>query len=284
MPNPPRRARVRLSIVLPIIVAVLAVGIGAAATISGAPPSRPGVVPRDAFLPVALPTRPPGPASAASPVRAPRDADDLPVPHRPPQAAPTAPAGPVHVVRTGDSLWQIARWHRADLDLVIRWNPRLDPQRLLAGQKVLVPGGQPMAPRTQASTAKTVSSPAVRGRHVWPLPVRGTITTYFSARHPGIDIAARSGTTVRAIASGTVVFAGWQNTGGGNVVLIRHPDGMLSKYLHNRRVVVSVGEKVAAGQKIAEVGSTGWSTGPHLDLRVTMGGVLVNPLRLSWTR
>lgn len=282
MPNPPRRARVRLSIALPMIVALLAIGIGAATTITGAPPSRPGVVPRDAFLPVALPSRPPGPTSIATASR--RAPADVPVPHRPPMRVPTAPAGPVHVVRTGDSLWQIARWHRADLDLVIRWNPRLDPQRLLAGQRVLVPGGQPMAPRTQPSTAKTVSSPTPRGRHLWPLPVRGTITTYFSARHPGIDIAARAGTTVRAIAGGTVAFAGWQNTGGGYVVLIRHPDGMLSKYLHNRKVVVRAGDVVATGQKIAEVGSTGWSTGPHLDLRITMGGVFVNPLRLSWTR
>ncbi len=118
------------------------------------------------------------------------------------------------------------------------------------------------------------------GRLLWPLPVRGTITSRFSAGHPGIDIAAPAGTTVRAIASGTVTWAGWKTNGGGNVVVIRHPDGMVSTYNHNQGVAVARGDQVSAGERIAWVGSTGWATGPHLDLRVEMGDRLVDPLDL----
>jgi Membrane-bound metallopeptidase len=84
---------------------------------------------------------------------------------------------------------------------------------------------------------------------------------------------------VRAIAGGTVAFAGWKNNGGGYVVVIRHAGGMISTYNHNQSLAVRAGQQVIAGQWIARLGSTGNSTGPHLDLRVEMGGQLVDPLR-----
>ena len=104
------------------------------------------------------------------------------------------------------------------------------------------------------------------------------LTRRFSSAHPGIDIAAPKGTRVRAIARGTVVWAGWKNNGGGYVVVIDHPNGMRSTYNHNSRVSVEKGDKVAQGETIALVGSTGWSTGPHLDLRIQMGGRFIDPL------
>jgi murein DD-endopeptidase MepM/ murein hydrolase activator NlpD len=125
---------------------------------------------------------------------------------------------------------------------------------------------------------RVARQPSGSGGHLWPLPVRGTITNRFSAGHPAIDIAAPLGTSVRAIAAGTVIDAGWRNNGGGNVVVIRHPDGMVSTYNHNRGVTVRRGQLVEAGQQIAWVGATGLATGPHLDLRIEMGGSLVNPL------
>lgn len=198
---------------------------------------------------------------------------------------PTAPAGPEHVVRGGDTLWQIAAWHQADLQLILHWNLDLDPRRLVAGQRILVPGGEPMPSPAPTPTAKTSegASPARTGVHLWPLPVRGTITTRFSKAHPGIDIAAPAGTSVRAIAAGTVTWAGWKTNGGGYVVVIRHA-GMVSTYNHNREVVVRVGQDVAVGEQIAAVGATGWATGPHLDVRIEMGGKLIDPLRLDWTQ
>lgn len=106
------------------------------------------------------------------------------------------------------------------------------------------------------------------------------ITTGFSAAHPGIDIAASMGTPVRAVAAGTVIWAGWKDNGGGYVVVIRHPDGMRSTYNHNSEIGVAVGAQVTRGQTIARVGSTGWSTGPHLDVRIEMDGQFVDPLDL----
>ncbi len=279
--NLPGRILLRPFVALALVAFVVALT-GVGTTISARPPSTPSPVPAEAFRPVALQglyaSQAPGSLAHRVPI------GDLVEPDPSPTPGPTAPAGPVHVVRNGDTLWQIAAWHRADLDLILLWNPNVDPRRLVAGQRVLVPGGRPMASPTPTSDTKRPGSTTLGGRHLWPLPVRGTITTYFSASHPGIDIAARAGTTVRAIAPGTVTWAGWKDTGGGYVVVIRHPDGMVSTYNHNRKVVVRVGQVVGAGEKIAEVGSTGWSTGPHLDLRIQMGAEPINPLRLSWTR
>lgn len=218
-------------------------------------------------------------------------------------AVPTErPSGPSHVVRQGESLWAIASMHAVPLDVVLRSNPEVDAESLRIGSTIAVPGGRPMSPvpavtptseqrstpkparvtprRERASTAAPSKRASAGMRHLWPLAPRGQVTTRFSSRHPGIDIAAPAGTPVRAIAAGVVRWAGWKSNGGGYVVVIRHPGGMTSTYNHNRRVRVSVGQRVVRGQRIADVGSTGLSTGPHLDVRIQMGGRFVNPLAL----
>jgi murein DD-endopeptidase MepM/ murein hydrolase activator NlpD len=211
-------------------------------------------------------------------------------PASPPAPAPT---GPVHVVTSGDNLWTIARRHSADLGSVLRWNEGVDPERLVAGQRILVPGGSKMAPlprpsvvtpRAASARSAAVARPAAPrvqdGDHIWPLAIRGDLTRRFSSAHPGIDIAAPQGTPVRAVAEGTVVWAGWKDNGGGYVVEIEHVGGMRSTYNHNSKVTVERGDKVAQGDTIALVGATGWATGPHLDFRVWMGGRLIDPLDL----
>jgi murein DD-endopeptidase MepM/ murein hydrolase activator NlpD len=211
------------------------------------------------------------------------------------KATPTpapAPEGPTHVVVSGDNLWTIARRHSAELAPILRWNDGVDPDRLVAGQRILVPGGSKMKPLPKPAPVKpqmastrpaAVDQPAAPqaqdGDHLWPLAVRGDLTRGFSSAHPGIDIAAPQGTRVRAIAAGTVVWAGWKDNGGGYVVEIKHPDGMRSTYNHNSKPTVERGDTVAQGDTIALVGSTGNSTGPHLDLRIVMGGRLIDPLR-----
>lgn len=272
--RPQARARLILFAMTPLVLTI-----GFAATISARSPGAVADIAPRAFQPVVVPAAP-GAAAANPPAAAAQATEALPP--RIPKVSPGAPAGPVHVVRTGETLWGIAAVHAARLDVLLRWNPTADPRHLVAGQRILVPGGQPMASGARASGTSTSGSSVQRGTHVWPLTVRGRITTYFSARHSGIDIAAPAGTTVRAIARGTVTWAGWKDNGAGYMILIRHPDGMVSMYNHNRRLLVRVGQVVTAGQKIAEVGSTGWSTGPHLDLRIEMGGEPVNPLRLTW--
>jgi murein DD-endopeptidase MepM/ murein hydrolase activator NlpD len=225
------------------------------------------------------------------------------------RAALRPPSGPTHVVVAGDTLWTIARRHSASVAAIERWNTGIETYGLVSGQRILVPGGSsmpaapsPAKPRPgkvvgsgapQATTPRAIPSPAGTTRnHVWPLAIRGVITQEFGCTgfpseppvgdcahfHQGIDIAAPMGTPVRAIAAGTVIWAGWKDNGGGNVVVIQHPDGMRSTYNHTSEIDVAVGARVSGGQTIARVGSTGWSTGPHLDVRIEMDGRFVDPL------
>lgn len=114
-------------------------------------------------------------------------------------------------------------------------------------------------------------------------PVTGTITSRFghssrirSGSHTGLDIATRSGTGIKAASSGTVTFSGWKGSYG-YMVVISHGNGVQTYYAHCSKLYVSAGQKVKQGQKIAAVGSTGNSTGPHLHLEVRVNGVAYNP-------
>jgi murein DD-endopeptidase MepM/ murein hydrolase activator NlpD len=98
--------------------------------------------------------------------------------------------------------------------------------------------------------------------------------------HLGVDFAAPMGTPVRAAANGVVVAAGWSG-GYGNLVRIRHARGLESLYGHLSRMSVKRGARVVQGDLIGAVGSTGLSTAPHLDYRITQHGAFVNPLKLT---
>ena len=118
------------------------------------------------------------------------------------------------------------------------------------------------------------------------LPVNGRISSDFGLRrhpisgemkfHEGIDIAAPTGTPVRAVADGTVVFSG-KAGGYGNMVVVRHAGGVETAYAHNSRNLVRAGQRVASGQTISLVGSTGSSTGPHVHFEVREDGEKINP-------
>ena len=95
--------------------------------------------------------------------------------------------------------------------------------------------------------------------------------------HTGMDLAAPSGTTIKAAASGVVVSV--INSGAyGLHTLITHGSGLTTMYAHQSKATVSAGQKVTAGQKIGAVGSTGWSTGPHLHFEVRINGTAYNPM------
>ncbi len=118
-------------------------------------------------------------------------------------------------------------------------------------------------------------------QYIWP--AKGVLTSGYGWRwgrmHRGIDIAAPVGTTVVASAPGVVVTAGWNSGGFGNLVEIRHPDGSLTVYAHNNRISTRVGSIVSQGEKIAEMGSTGRSTGPHTHFELHPAGKgAVNPM------
>ena len=121
------------------------------------------------------------------------------------------------------------------------------------------------------------------------VPTQGWLTSAFASMrnhpilhlsrpHEGVDITAPAGTPIDAPANGTVTAAGWE-VGYGNVVVIDHGYGIVTKFAHASRVLVSVGAKVARGQRIALVGNTGLSTGPHLHYEVHINGRPVDPLK-----
>lgn len=99
-----------------------------------------------------------------------------------------------------------------------------------------------------------------------------------AAFHPGIDLAAPYGTPVYATADGTVLRAGWNNGGYGNMVELDHGRGIVTRYGHMSKVLVSEGDHVTRGQEIGEVGSTGRSTGNHLHYEVRIDDTPVNPI------
>lgn len=120
-------------------------------------------------------------------------------------------------------------------------------------------------------------------RLAWP--VEGVITAYFgevgptSPRgHAGLDIAAPLGTPVKAARSGRVVTAGPTNGPYGTMVILDHGDGMTTRYAHLSAVTVEPGQKVKRDRVIGAIGSTGFSTGPHLHFEVRQDGQLRDPL------
>lgn len=117
--------------------------------------------------------------------------------------------------------------------------------------------------------------------YIWP--AKGVFTSGYGWRwgrmHRGIDIAAPVGTPIFAAADGEVVTAGWNAGGYGNLVKLKHPDGSLTVYAHNQRLLVRRGQQVEQGQRIADMGSTGRSTGPHLHFEIHPNGRgAVNPV------
>ncbi|MFZ5945021.1 MAG: M23 family metallopeptidase [Bacillota bacterium] len=122
----------------------------------------------------------------------------------------------------------------------------------------------------------------------WPL--MGRLTDDFGWRrnpftkrsmeyHEGIDIAASYGTPVKAAGAGRITFVGWKPAYG-NTVIIKHGYGYVSQYAHNSKLTVKVGQMVQRGDIIARVGSTGRSTGPHVDFRIAYNGKWIDPLTL----
>lgn len=116
---------------------------------------------------------------------------------------------------------------------------------------------------------------------IWP--AKGVVSSPYGLRwggsdfHPGIDIANDMGTPIRATADGIVSVAGWNSGGYGNMVDIDHGNGVMTRYGHASYVVVSAGQQVKRGQIIAYMGSTGFSTGPHVHYEVRINGQAVDP-------
>lgn len=139
----------------------------------------------------------------------------------------------------------------------------------------------------EAAASSSATSTYTGGVFLWPAPGNNTITSYFGSRnaptpgassdHKGIDIACNTGDSIIAAAAGTVIVSTY-NYAEGNYICIDHGGGVVTVYMHNSALLVSVGETVVAGQQIAQAGSTGYSTGPHLHFGVRVDGTYVDPL------
>ena len=161
-------------------------------------------------------------------------------------------------------------------------------------QEQVVAEKQKLADEAEAAYEQWVKQNASSGSgecaegFIWPLPSAGRVTTefgadqwvngVFSSGHKGIDIAIAGGTPIYAAHNGTVV-ATTGHWSYGNVVMIDNGDGISTLYAHMQGpAIVGVDSTVTQGQVIGYVGSTGWSTGPHLHFEIHLNGATVNPM------
>ena len=257
-----------------------------------------------------------GIAGCASGERAPApvvDRTGRPVPATQP-SQPVVPATPVpnvpeghYLVKRGDTLYSIALEHGADYREVAQWNALDDPAKIRAGQvlrvkpdetkpaapvvgrieskplesrpletRTLPAEAKPAEPRP-ASPAPTVVKEAAGGEFTWP--ARGKILAGFAEpRSKGIDIDGKLGDPVVAAAAGRVTYTGSGIPGLGRLVVIRHDNGFITVYAHNRSILVKEQQSVTRGQKIAEIGNSD-ADRPKLHFQIRKGSAAVDPLR-----
>ena len=180
----------------------------------------------------------------------------------------------IHVVREGETVATIAAGFGVDPDVVRAVNSiAFEPEDVVPGRVLLLPVPDSRYPgfRLRVSDPPRVFAPRVR----WPTD--GVVTQLFTGFHSGIDIAAPYGTPVVASDSGTITVVGWRGPGG-LAVCERLDWGLEICDYHLSSTNVEVGDRVRAGQRIASVGSSGESTGPHVHWEASTNGVLVDPL------
>ncbi len=191
--------------------------------------------------------------------------------------------GILYRVKSGDTLSWISTTYQTDPEAITRANAIVDPDRLDVGQLLILPGGKPrIVAEAAAPRAVTTASSSPKAGLTLAWPLHGTLSSGFGPRwgrfHSGIDVAASYGATIRAAASGRVVYSGWYGQYG-RCVIVDHGGGVKTLYGHASVLLVGVGENVTQGQAIAEVGTSGNSTGPHLHFEVRVNGQAQNPLR-----
>ncbi len=203
-------------------------------------------------------------------------------------------SGVIHKVASGDSISAIARKYSVDAGKILEFNKLADENSIKKGQELIIPGG--VIRQTQSSTSlvrnsvpvlspyslKNIFTPSKEqysqpSKFLWPTPGK-RITQYYHLGHHAIDIGAPKGTPIYSIEKGKVILSGW-STGYGYNIIVDHGNGQKSRYAHFSKLYVKTGASVARGQQLGEMGSTGYSTGPHLHIEIIVNGVKVNPLK-----
>jgi lipoprotein NlpD len=198
------------------------------------------------------------------------------------------PEGAWHVLRPGETVWRVAKNYGTSVKRIVSANRIGDVRRVAAGTRLWVPGGTPPRGTGSGTPAairtiwrqtgperdQALAHARRNGKLAFRWPVEGRLTSRFGRRwgrrHEGLDLAARPGTPVRAAESGRVIYSGRLGAYG-NVVIVRHSEVYSTVYAHNRKLLIGRGGWVERGDRIAEVGSTGRSTGPHLHFEVRRG-------------
>jgi murein DD-endopeptidase MepM/ murein hydrolase activator NlpD len=197
-------------------------------------------------------------------------------------------SGITHKVASGENLSAIAKKYDIAEGEIMEANKIDDSSRLAIGQALLIPGGSKTS--YAKSTAKKYSgisaikdlvkspsaAPIAGNKMNWPTNGH-RITQYYSWKHHGLDVANKVGTPIYAADAGTIEYAGW-GTGYGNQIVVDHGGGKKTRYAHLSKFYVEKGQEVDKGEAIAAMGSTGWSTGPHLHFEVIINGAKYNPL------
>ncbi|MGB5323825.1 MAG: peptidoglycan DD-metalloendopeptidase family protein, partial [Pseudomonadales bacterium] len=214
-----------------------------------------------------------------------------------------------HWVSEGETLYAIAWRYNLDANRLAAANGLNSNARIYRGQVLRLDVHSALAQRRQVSAresqaaSKSATSAAhkpaphnngqektarpanadrmVAGSWRWPAP--GSVLERFNFRrgngHKGLDISGRTGQSVHAAHNGVVVYAGSGLPAYGNLLIVKHSDEYLSAYAHNSRLTVREGDRVIAGQKIAELGRTG-TTHAHLHFEIRKRGVPIDPLAL----
>jgi len=187
--------------------------------------------------------------------------------------------GLIHSIKSGESLISLSVKYHVSVEDLLDTND-LTSDILSIGQKIFIPGAKMDIDSLRNAMGETFTCPITAKwrltSHFGPRtdPISGAYTS-----HTGIDMASPKGTPIKAAMSGTVIKAAWSNIYG-HYVIIKHPNGYQSLYGHMTKYIVKLGQYVEQGTKIGYVGSTGYSTGPHLHFTVYKNGKRVDPLPL----
>ncbi|HSE89849.1 MAG TPA: LysM peptidoglycan-binding domain-containing M23 family metallopeptidase [Candidatus Binatia bacterium] len=195
------------------------------------------------------------------------------------------PQGTYHIVTPGETLFRIGKAYGVTYQELARVNGIKDAGQIRVGQRLFIPGATRPLPVETITPAEPPAAAPVSpepGFETFLWPVNGTINSGFGPRgssfHDGIDIAAPEGTPILAIEAGEVIYSD-QLRGYGNMVILRHADGVVSVYAHNEANLVREGQSVVRGEVVARVGSTGRVSGPHLHFEIRRNNAAQDPLR-----
>ncbi|NLT94338.1 MAG: M23 family metallopeptidase [Clostridia bacterium] len=188
-----------------------------------------------------------------------------------------------HEVTAGETIWSIAALYGVLPQQIIFANDIWFPDRLVQGTFLEIPI---TAQVTIAGNTVNKISSREKGSFMYT-PTVGVLSSVFGSRgkefHTGIDLANKQGTAINAAQAGKVTFVGWKGNYGWTVV-IDHLNGYKTLYGHNSKILVQKGQWVEKGQKIALMGNTGRSTGPHLHFEIYENGKVVDPLKYIYLR